>query len=107
MPQPRRYADDAAKQRAYRARQAQARQEELRAKGLPPSAPLPTMPSRARWDGLVEQARQALELARDEMQTYYDDRSAAWQASERAAACLEYLDQLQAVLDDLDGLPSW
>jgi hypothetical protein len=107
MPQSRQYADNAAKQRAYRARQAQARQEERRAKGLPPSAPLPTLPSRARWDGLVEQARQALELARDEMQTYYDDRSAAWHESERAAAFLEYLDQLQAVLDDLDGLPCW
>ena len=107
MPQSRRYADNAAKQRAYRTRQAQARQEELRANGLPPSAPLPTMPSRARWDGLVAQACQALELVRDEMQTYYDDRSAAWQESERAAALLEYLDQLQAVLDDLGGLPCW
>lgn len=107
MPQPRRYADNAAKQRAYRARQAQARQEELRAKGLPPRAPLPTMPSHARWDGLVQQARQALALVRDEMQTYAEDRSEAWQESERAAAFLEYLDHVQAVLDDLEGLPSW
>jgi hypothetical protein len=102
MPQSRRHADNAAKQRAYRARQ-----EELRAKGLPPSAPLPTMPSRARWDGLVARARQALEQAGDEMQTYYDDRSAARQERERAAAFLEYLDQLQAVLGDLEGLPCW
>ena len=107
MPQSRRYADNAAKQRAYRARQAQARQEELRAKGLPPKALLPTMPSRARWDGLVQQGRQVLALVRDEMQTYSDDRSAAWHESERAAAFVEYLDHLQAVLDELDGLPSW
>ena len=107
MPQSRRYADNAAKQRAYRARQAQARAEEQRTKGLPPGAPLPTMPSRARWDGLVAQARQGLALARDEMQAYSDDRSEAWHASDRAAALLEYLDHLQTVLDDLDGLPSW
>ncbi len=107
MPQSRRYADNAAKQRAYRARQAQAREEERHAKGLPPRAPLPTMPSRARWEGLVAQARQVLALACDEMQTYYDDRSEAWHESERAAAFLEDLDHLQAVLDDLDGLPFW
>ena len=107
MPQSRRYTDNAAKQRAYRARQTHAREEELHAKGLPPRAPLPTMPSRARWDGLVAQARQVLALARDEMQTYSDDRSEAWHESDRAAAFLEYLDHLQSVLDDLDGLPSW
>jgi hypothetical protein len=107
MPPSRRYAANAAKQRAYRARQAHAREEELRAKGLPPRAPLPTIPTRARWEGLVEQARQMLALARDEMQTYSDDRSEAWHESDRAAAFLEYLDHLHAALDDLDGLPSW
>ena len=36
MPQPRQYPDPAASQRAYRARQTQARREEQQAKGLPP-----------------------------------------------------------------------
>jgi hypothetical protein len=107
MPQARQYADNAAKQRAYRARHTHAHEEERRAKGLPPRAPLPTMPSRARWDGLGAQARQVLALARDEMQTYYDDRSEAWHESDRAAAFLEHLDHVQTVLDDLDGRPSW
>jgi hypothetical protein len=107
MPQSRRYTDNAAKQRAYRARQAHAREEELQAKGIPRGAPLPTMPSRARWEGLVAQARQVLALARDEMQTYSDDRSDAWHESDRAVAFLEDIDHLQAALDDLDGFPSW
>lgn len=37
MPQPRRHQDNAAKQRAYRARQGQARRAEQQAKGLPPA----------------------------------------------------------------------
>ena len=49
MPQHRRHADAAAKQRAYRTRQAEARLAEQRAKGLPPAAPIPTLPSHARW----------------------------------------------------------
>lgn len=45
MPQQRRYEDNAAKQRAYRARQVQARCAEQHVKGLPPAPPLPTLPS--------------------------------------------------------------
>jgi hypothetical protein len=105
MPQHRQHADAAAKQRAYRARQAQARRDERQAKGLPPAPPIPTLPSRARWHALLDQARCALEGARDEMQTYYDDRSEAWQQGERAATLQDQLDHLGAVIDDLDALP--
>ena len=104
MPQERRYPDNAAKQRAYRARQAQARCAEQQAKGLPPAPPLPTLPSRARWQALVTQAHLALETARDEMQAYYDDRSEAWQQGERAATLVEQIDQLDAVLAELAAL---
>jgi hypothetical protein len=105
MPQQRRYQDNAAKQRAYRTRQAQARREEQRAKGLPPAPPLPTLPSRARWQALLTQARVALEAARDEMQAYYDDRSEAWQQGERAEMLVEQIDQLEVVLAALEDLP--
>jgi hypothetical protein len=107
MPQPRQYVDAAAKQRAYRARQAQARREELQAKGVPPAPPLPTMPSRARWQALLAQARLSLETVRDEMQTYYDERSAAWQEGERAASLLDAIEQLEALINDVDALPSF
>src|SRR5258707_276546 len=105
MPQQRQHTDAAAKQRAYRARQAQARLAEQQAKGLPPAPPLPTLPSRARWQPLLAQARLWLETVRDEMQGYYDARSEAWQEGERAAILADHLDQVAAVIDDLDALP--
>ncbi|MGH2345481.1 MAG: hypothetical protein ACRDG4_09670 [Chloroflexota bacterium] len=104
MAQQRRYPDNAAKQAAYRTRQTQARHEERQRKGLPPAAPIPTLPSRARWQALLEHARHALETARDEIQAYYDDRSEAWQDGERAVTLQEQLDGLGQVLDDLDAV---
>jgi len=104
MPQPRQYADHAARQRAYRARQAQARRNEQQERGLPPAPALPTLPSRARWQALITRAYLALETARDEMQAYADERSDAWQQSERAAALAEQIDQLSTVLEDLETL---
>jgi hypothetical protein len=106
MPQQRRYQDNAAKQRAYRARQAQARREGQQAKGLPPAPPLPTLPSRARWQALITQARLALETARDEMHAYYEDRSEAWQEGERASALAEQIEHLEVILEDLEALPA-
>jgi hypothetical protein len=105
MPQPRQYPDAAAKQRAYRDRQAQARTAERQAKGLPAAPAIPTLPSRARWQALVAQARLWVQTARDELQGYFDDRSEAWQEGERAAVLQERLDQLEVVIDDLDALP--
>lgn len=105
MPQPRRHPDHAARQRAYRARQAQARHDELLAKGLPAAAPIPTLPSRARWRALLAHAQCSLETARDELQVYYDERSVIWQDGDRAATMAEQLDGLAQLLDDLDALP--
>jgi hypothetical protein len=105
MPQQRQHPDNAAKQRAYRARQAQARRDEQQAKGLPPAPSLPTVPSRARWHALLTQAHLSLTLARDELQAYYEDRSEAWQQGERAATLQDQLDLLEQALDTLDALP--
>jgi hypothetical protein len=104
MPQPRRYADPAARQRAYRARQELARLADQQAKGLPPAPALSTLPSRARWQALITRAHLALETARDEMQAYADERSDAWQQSERAAALTDQIEALSTVLDDLETL---
>jgi hypothetical protein len=104
MPQQRQYPDNAAKQRAYRARQAQAHGAKQEASSLPPAASLPTLPSRARWQVLLTQARLCLETARDEMQGYYDDRSEVWQQGERAATLQDQLDSLGQALEELDAL---
>jgi len=101
MSQPRQYADNAAKQRAYRARQADARRREQGAKGLPLAPPLPTLPSRARWQALLARATCSLETCRDEMQAYYDARSERWQDGERAAALLEQIESLEQALEAL------
>jgi hypothetical protein len=106
MPQQRRYEDHAARQRAYRVRQARARCDEQQAQGLPPAPALPTMPSQARWQALISRARLAVETARDEMQAYYDDRSDAWQQSDRASMLAEQIDLLSTALDDLEALPT-
>lgn len=48
-----------------------------------------------------------VETTRDEMQAYYDERSAAWQEGERAASLLDAIEQLDALLSDVDDLPSF
>lgn len=104
MPTPRQHSSSAARQAAYRARQAEARQEERAAKGLPPAPAVPTMPGTARWAALIETARAAIETACEEMRSYHDDRSEEWQEGEKGAALQDRIDALEAVLGDLEGL---
>jgi hypothetical protein len=104
MPQPRRYRDAAAKQRAYRQRQEAARRAERAAKGLPPGPASATLPSPARWRALLEQARLALQTVHEEMQTYAEERSDAWQQSERAQTLGESVEAVERALDELPTL---
>jgi hypothetical protein len=105
MPQPRLHADAAAKQRAYRERQEQARRAELEVKGLPPIPPIPSMPGNARWRVLLAQSTLSLEAVREEMQAYHDTRSEQWQQGDRAEAMQKRIDGLQQVLNALADLP--
>jgi hypothetical protein len=104
MPTPKRYSDPAARQRAYRERQAQARLQERCQKGLPATPPLATMPGERRWQTLLEQAQSALSCVQTEMQAYYEDRSEPWQEGERGEALLERLDGVESLLCDLENL---
>jgi hypothetical protein len=46
-----------------------------------------------------------LETLRDEMQAYHDDRSEAWQNSERASMMMQRIDALDSIINELDSLP--
>src|SRR5689334_3408779 len=83
MPRSRTYASAAARQAAYRARSQQARQDALRAKGLPPLPAIATLPGWARWNASLTAAHALLEQVSQEMQTYFDERTDTWQESER------------------------
>jgi hypothetical protein len=104
MPTPKQHPTPAARQAAYRARQAEARERERAEKGIPSAPAVATMPGTARWAALLEQARAALVTVQEEMQAYHDDRSEAWQEGERGAAMQEQIDALETVLADLEAV---
>ena len=108
MPQARVHDSAAARQDAYRARQAQERAAQLQSKGLPPLPTLPTVPGQARWKALLHQAHWALQTASEEMESYAVARSDAWQESERGEEFEERLVALQevlAVVEELTTVP--
>ncbi len=89
----------AEKQRAYRDRLKQ------RALGNLPAAPiLANIPPERRWKALQDQARTALQTMLDEMEGYQDERSDAWQESERGEAFQERVDALTEIVENLDDL---
>jgi hypothetical protein len=105
MPTPRRYANHAERQAAYRQRQAGARSQPF-GPGLPTPAAIPTRPGPARWAALTRQAARWLQLVQEEMEAYYDQRSEAWQESERGELFrerLEAVQEAQAAAEELQG----
>ena len=101
MPTRRQHNTTADRQRAYRARQQQARVVEQEAKGLPIAPSVPTMPSVARWNALLQSARVQVETAQTEMQEYFDERSEQWQEGEKGEAMQTRIEALEAVLEAL------
>jgi hypothetical protein len=89
MPTLRKHESPAARQRAYRQRVKEARLTELKAKGLPCTPGIPTMPGKARWHAMVYQALAMLWAAQGEIQSYMDDRSEEWQERQKAEALNE------------------
>jgi hypothetical protein len=104
MPQPRKYANRAQQQAAYRTRKVSADRQLLAHKGLPHLPAIPTMPGNARWRTMIQQARILLAEIAAEMQTYHDDRSEQWQESTAAENLLTRLDQVQESLAQLESI---
>ena len=104
MPQPRKYASRAQQQAAYRQRRALCEAHHLAQKGLPALPAIPTMPGKARWAAMIGQARMLLWEAAQEMHSYHDDRSEAWQQGERAEELQERMEQLEELIATLEGL---
>lgn len=104
MPQPRKYANRADQQAAYRQRRIVSERELLAQKGFPPLPAIPTMPGNARWNAMIAQAHLLLWEAVVEMQDYHDARSQEWQDSSKAEELLARLERLQETVDQLQGI---
>jgi hypothetical protein len=104
MPQPRKYANRAEQQAAYRQRQLIAQHALLESKGLPRLPAVPTIPGHTRWNAMIRTAYTLLTNAAEEMQDYYDDRSEEWQEGEKAEALIEKMEQIQEAAENVSLL---
>ena len=116
MPQPAKYENAAARQKAYRARTEQAAREQAKQRGLPPLPSLPTFPGTKRWKAALALACHLVEhVASDvvglrevevgeQMQTYFDERSEVWQEGERAQDFITRLEAIEQAREALDAL---
>ena len=104
MPQQRKYNTNAARQEAYRARREQARQIALAAKGLPPLPAIASLPGWTRWNASFTAAHALIADSLSQMQGYYDDRSEAWQESDRGEEHQERITSVEAAHDALAEL---
>lgn len=102
MPTPRRYGSATERQAAYEKRRKAARDEELREKGLPPMPLISTMPGTRRWTGMMNLAHALVQIVCDEREAYYDDRSEAWQESERGETFQDRSEEIAKLLESLD-----
>jgi len=96
VPRPRKFESNAVRQRAYRARKAEALPAHL-----PGSAPVATMPSSARWKTLLANADLLLRTVQREMERYFEERSENWQESERGEAFLERIENVETAREAL------
>ena len=104
MSQERKHASPAHRQAAYRARCEQARQTQLREKGLPALPSIASIPGWPRWNASLKSAHELIANTVDEMQDYYDDRSEEWQESERGVEHVDRLNDIEELRDTLANL---
>lgn len=106
MPTPRKYADPAERQAAYRRRRSERDRAEKEVKGLPPLPAIATLPGDRRWQAMIRQAIWLLETTHSEMEAYYDERSETWQESEKGEDFMERMagvENAQIAVEELNG----
>lgn len=104
MPTPKKHANAAARNTAYRRRQEEARRQELQRKGLPALPPVPTIPGEARWRKMLAEAGALLSMVVEERGDYYEDRSDEWQESDKGDAFQERSVAVTDILNAVDDL---
>jgi hypothetical protein len=97
-------AQTAARQQRFRQRQALTRSAEQTSKGLPALPAIASLPGHARWRAMISQAQMLLRTASEEMQSYSEDRSDAWQESVQAEELLAKMELLQETVAQLQTI---
>ncbi len=82
-------------------------QGEQRAKGLPATPSIPTIPADRRWDAILLKALATMEMAKEEMDGYYNDRSQTWQDGERVEALQARMEALVEIVNNLNDAASF
>lgn len=95
MPNPKRHANSAARQKAYRSR----------LRSVQTMTPVPAKPGPARWRALKRNALFMLEVLAAEMRDYAEQRSEAWQESDRAQNFEERIDLALAARQATEEIP--
>ena len=98
MPAPRKYANSAARQAAYRARR--------RARVESPPAASVTGSVYRRWESMRKQAARVLEEVACEMETYHSQRSDAWRDSDLGEVFIEIMESVADTAQALREIPS-
>jgi hypothetical protein len=104
MPTPKKHANAAARNRAYRKRKEDARRAELLKKGLPALPLVPTIPGEARWKKVLAEAGALLSMVVEEREAYKQDQSDEWQESDKGDAFQERTDAITDILNAMDDL---
>lgn len=94
MPTPRKYATNAEKQAAYRARRTEVTHSISWTRAPPVAGP-------RRWSALLGQASDLLAGVAEEMSSYWEERSEAWQNSDRGDQLTDRMTAIEEILDAL------
>ena len=103
MPTPKKYANHAERQAAYRQRLGASRKLSGQAQGM--SKQIPAVPGRRRWEAMRNQCLCILDAAISEMEAYSEQRADAWHDSERGEAFTEMMESMSEItqaLRDID-----